>query len=405
MLQLKLQTTNRLQTARLVFSIGVLLVVGILYLVFGNEAQAKTVNFQNQTWEVPVTLSSSTEKVTIRNDFDLNKLAQQYLTGKKSLESVALLNAESIVVMDEIETAVNQAPEDAKLLIVENKATEFHPGQNGQGVDVLALANLLRTNSETIDLPVIVSKPQKDLAQTNDLGINELVASGESDFKGSPRNRLHNIKVGADKFNGLVIAEGEEFSFNNYLGEVDGEHGFLPELVIKASGVTPEFGGGLCQVSSTTFRAAMNAGLPITARRNHSFAVQYYAPQGTDATIYPGSQDLKFVNNLASPILIRTRIEGTKLYFDFYGTKDDRQVAFEGPFQYDKKANGSMKATWTRHVTQSGETVTQVFESKYLPPALFYPAPAPETPPATPPIDPANPNPTIPTPTPPPTTT
>ena len=152
---------------------------------------------------------------------------------------------------------------------------------------------------------------------------------------------------------------------------MDGEHGFLPELVIKPGGVVPEFGGGLCQVSTTAFRAAMNAGFPITERRNHSFAVSYYSPQGTDATIYPGSSDMKFVNNLSSSLLIETRIVGKKLYFDFYGTKDDRSVAFEGPTVYDRMPDGSMKATWIRHVTENGSTTTQTFNSNYLPPSLF----------------------------------
>src|SRR6185369_10179137 len=116
-----------------------------------------------------------------------------------------------------------------------------------------------------------------------------------SNFKGSPKNRRHNITVGVEKMKGVIVPQGAEFSFNEHLGPVDGEHGFLPELVIKKNGTVPEFGGGLCQVSSTTFRAAMTAGLPITQRRNHAYAVQYYSPQGTDATIYPGSADLKFI--------------------------------------------------------------------------------------------------------------
>jgi vancomycin resistance protein YoaR len=175
-----------------------------------------------------------------------------------------------------------------------------------------------------------------------------------------------------------MIKPGEEFSFNKFLGEVDGVNGFLPELVIKAEGIVPEFGGGLCQVSSTAFRAAMNGGLPITERRNHSFAVVYYAPQGTDATIYPGYTDLRFMNNLPSNLLVWTRIEGSKLYFEYYGTKDNRTVAFEGPYQYDKKTDGSMKATWTRHVTLRDETTTQTFQSNYVSPLLFQPKPKPE---------------------------
>ncbi|MBX4191736.1 MAG: VanW family protein, partial [Candidatus Doudnabacteria bacterium] len=140
--------------------------------------------------------------------------------------------------------------------------------------------------------------------------------------------------------------------------------------------------------SSTAFRAAMNAGLPITARRNHSYAVQYYAPQGTDATIYPGVQDMKFLNDTPGAILVKTKIDGTKLSFEFYGTKDDRTVAFEGPVQYDRQSNGALKATWTRHVTKNGDKVTQVFNSVYQPPALFHKqeqksTPNPETTPTT----------------------
>lgn len=239
--------------------------------------------------------------------------------------------------------------------------------------------SLLSTLS-TINLPVLTSQSPVKLAQTNSLGINELVASGESNFSGSSKNRSHNIKVGAAKFNGIILKPGEEFSFNKFLGDVDAKNGFLPELVIKRTGVVPEFGGGLCQVSSTTFRATMNAGLPITERRNHSFAVKYYAPQGTDATIYPGFTDLKFVNNLSSDMLIWTRVEGTKLFFDFYGTKDDRTVEFDGPTQYDKKSDGSMKAAWTRRVRLNGAVTEQVFKSTYLPPALFYPVEQATTP-------------------------
>jgi vancomycin resistance protein YoaR len=251
-------------------------------------------------------------------------------------------------------------------------AVNFDPGQNGRVLDLYALRQSLASEMVLINLPVVDTSGKGSLADTNNLGIRELVATGESNFKGSPNNRIHNITVGAAKFNGLIIAPGEEFSFNKYLGEVDDVHGFLPELVIKPEGVTPEFGGGLCQVSTTTFRAAMNAGLPIKARRNHSFAVQYYAPQGTDATIYPGSSDLKFVNNLASSLLIRTRVEGRKLYFDFFGTKDDRVIAFDGPTVFDKKPDGSMKAVWTRHVTMNNQTTDQTFKSTYLPPAQFH---------------------------------
>lgn len=333
---------------------------------------AKTVKYEDQTWDVSTIQKTIAPTPIIRNNLSLEALSMDSLQKKPIQTMATLWNDETIAAVDTIIASENKKATNASLVIKDDRAVNFDPGQEGRAVDLNALNQKLTTTNLEVDLPIVTSKADTSLNETNDLGINELVATGESSFKGSPKNRLHNIRVGAEKYNGLIIKPGQEFSFNQYLGDVDGEHGFLPELVIKKTGVEPEFGGGLCQVSSTTFRAAMNAGLPITARRNHSFAVQYYAPQGTDATIYPGSQDLKFINNLSSHLLIRTRIEGIKLYFDLFGTKDDRLVAFDGPYQYDKKTDGSMKATWTRRVTFNNETTEQIFKSTYQPPALFH---------------------------------
>lgn len=264
-------------------------------------------------------------------------------------------------------------------LIINNqfRAEEFVNAVKGQTLDfyssleniLLALEN--QAPSAQLNLDEIL--PEKTLSDTNSLGINELLAVGESDFKGSPKNRLHNIKIGVKQMQGVIIKPGEEFSFNKYLGPVEAEQGFLPELVIKRTGTVPELGGGLCQVSSTTFRAAMSAGLPITQRKNHAYAVQYYSPQGTDATIYPGVVDLKFINDTPGHILIWPYFkDNTKLIFEFYGTKDNRQVILKKPIQYDKKPDGSMKAEWTRVVEKNGQIATSTFKSIYLSPALFH---------------------------------
>ena len=367
------------------------------FLLMPVLAEGKTLSFEDQTWEIDSEAASYAPWVSVRNDFDLYQVAKAQVFNSKTTDTVPLFSRDAVATISAIALEVTQPTREPKMVIKDGRAVNFDPGHNGQAIDLYALRLLLLADNQTAALPVIKSWPEAALADTNSLGINELVAVGESDFTGSPRNRVHNITVGAKKFDGIIIAPNQEFSFNENLGDVDGEHGFLPELVIKASGVIPEFGGGLCQVSSTTFRAAMNAGLPITARRNHSFAVQYYAPQGTDATIYPGSSDFKFVNNLSSSLLIHTKIVGRKLYFEFYGTKDSRSIAFDGPVQYDKKTDGSMKATWTRHVTANGETTTQTFNSTYQPPALFHPTeqtstPNPQSPPeTTPPPDSPNP--------------
>jgi vancomycin resistance protein YoaR len=296
--------------------------------------------------------------------------------------------------------------QEPELKMENGEVVSFTPPQTGIALDrfhsTLAIIDALQDKKKSAQLAVSITEPKKDLASTNDLGITELVGRGESKFNGSPKNRRHNISVGVSKMKGVLIAPGEEFSFNKHLGPVEASEGFLPELVIKKTGTVPELGGGLCQVSSTTFRAAMNAGLPITQRRNHSYAVQYYAPQGTDATIYPGVIDLKFTNDTGHTIMIWPYFKTPDyLVFDFYGTYDGRTVTLDKPVAYDRKTDGSLKAYWIRHVTKNGVTTDSTFNSVYQSPALFnkqeefvpatpppgtaIPAPEPEPDPLVPP--------------------
>ena len=276
-----------------------------------------------------------------------------------------------------ISESINQEPVEPDFKLEEGRVINFVLPEDGLKLYVyessLDILKNLQAGHSTSSLQVYTEAPKKTLAETNSLGITELVSRGESDFSGSPANRRHNIKVGTKKMKGVILEPGEEFSFNKFLGPVIAKEGYLPELVIKRNGTISELGGGLCQISSTTFRAAIEAGIPITERKNHSYAVTYYAPQGTDATIYPGHVDLKFINDTGSHLLIWPYIQDyNKLIFDFYGTKDNRVVTIEDPVQYDKKPNGAMKATWTRNVFNNGTTTTDTFKSNYLPPELFH---------------------------------
>lgn len=229
--------------------------------------------------------------------------------------------------------------QDARFQVVNGRVKEFATSRKGV---VLDWDNIIKTLEEKLadeDLNIVLAtkeiEPKITNSNVNGLGITEIVGTGTSDFTGSPKNRVHNINVGADALNGLLIAPQEEFSLLNALGEIDGEHGYLQELVIKDNKTIPEFGGGLCQIGTTVFRGALSSGLPITQRRNHSYRVSYYEPAGTDATIYSPWPDFRFMNDTEKYILIQTRIEGTKLFFDFWGTKDGREVIMTEPVIYN----------------------------------------------------------------------
>lgn len=219
------------------------------------------------------------------------------------------------------------------------------PGQDGlrlkQPEAIEAIRRALRTQDHVVELPVETIRPQITAETLPSLGIVELVAEGMSSFAGSAEYRITNIKAGAARMNGVLIPPGAEFSFNTQLGAVDAEHGFVQGYAVIGNRTQLEWGGGVCQVSTTVFRAAFWAGLPITERHAHPFYISWYdafsfpdqAAPGMDATIYTGVQDLKFVNDTGYWLLMEA-IADTKaqvLSVRLYGTRPDRRVAVVGP--------------------------------------------------------------------------
>ena len=239
-----------------------------------------------------------------------------------------------------LSSEINVAPVDAQLSVTDGRASIFTQSRDGKTLDTTTSAEAISkqlTQGITTPIPlnVVITKAEVSDENIEKLGIKELISEGVTYFPGSPPNRLQNIRVGTAKFNGVLIKPGQNFSFNDYLGEVGAEQGYAPGLVILGDREEMQYGGGLCQVSSTAYRAALLAGLPITSRANHSFAVDYYtAPYGVpgvDATIYLPKPDMSFVNDTGHHILIQTKMVGTTLHFYFYGTKTKSGV-IRGPF-------------------------------------------------------------------------
>jgi vancomycin resistance protein YoaR len=323
---------------------------------------------------------------------------------------------------------INTEPQNAKLTIENGKVEDFQVHQGGKELNVEAsydkindfivnlsderIANSCPNSSglETINLIVKITAPQIPIGSVNNLGIQELIGEGVSNFAGSPTNRRHNIKVGATKLNGVLIAPGEEFSLVKTLGDIDGSTGYLPELVIKGDKTIPEYGGGLCQIGTTAFRVALDAGLPITERRSHSYRVVYYEPAGTDATIYSPRPDLKFINDTPAYLLLQTKIEGDELTFELWGTPDGRKVEMTTPRVFNfvspgptkmietedlepgvkkctERAHTGADAEFSRTITdKNGEVKTETWTSHYVPwSAVCLVGKEPTPPPAEPP--------------------
>jgi vancomycin resistance protein YoaR len=216
------------------------------------------------------------------------------------------------------------------------------PSAEGRALDVgTSLQNILDALEAGHHLaPLAVHTlvpPYPDYATAEELGIRELVAEGDSYFIGSPSGRDHNIRLATSQFDGLIIGPGETFSFNHYLGDVSEEAGYDESFITAGEQLAVEVGGGICQVSTTVFRAALWGGYDIVERTYHYQRVGYYELMGYgpgfDATVYSPLVDLKFVNNYETPLLIEAEIEekGHRLVFRFYSTADGRTVEVEGP--------------------------------------------------------------------------
>jgi vancomycin resistance protein YoaR len=299
------------------------------------------------TW---ITIDQNTKKIGISQD-----IIKEYLESVQKTLTSQPINAK-----------LRFDPNTQQIQILEpgKEGTKLMIEESSKRIKNDILAGVKRT-----ELFVAVTSPQIDESQFEALGVKTLLGRGESNFRGSSKSRIKNINVAANKISSTLLKPGEEFSFVNTLGKVDARSGYLPELVIKGTKTIPEYGGGICQVSTTLFRAALNAGLPILERRNHSYIVNYYGKPGLDATIYLPRPDFRFQNDTNHHILIQHYIVGTTLYYEIYGTSTGRTAKTIEPVVLESSSDGSMKTVAYREIYERDVMIKRdAFYSTYRPP-------------------------------------
>jgi vancomycin resistance protein YoaR len=313
--------------------------------------------------------------------------------------------------VSKIGSGINRNPQNPKFEFDGNKVTEFLPSLDGITLDSQKLKDLLILNLDkiaestdkniTLDIPVIKTPPDIKTDQVNNLGIKELIGRGESTYFHSIPGRVFNVNLAAGRINGTLVKPGETFSFNQTLGDVSKLTGYKEAYIISGGRTVLGDGGGVCQVSTTLFRATLNAGLPIVERAAHAYRVGYYeqnSPPGIDATVYAPSPDFKFTNDTPGYILIRARNDSKRysLVFELYGTNDGRVSTVGKPAisnvrpalptvyqddqtlpigtqkQTDFAASGA-RVVFNYSVTRAGEQIyKKTFVSNYQPWAAVY---------------------------------
>ena len=181
----------------------------------------------------------------------------------------------------------------------------------------------IKENIDEVELPIIETEPKIEIAkELREKWINWIYSISKSDFSDSSINRIKNVKNGLKQYDWIIIKPWDEFSFNQNLWSVDARNGFVKEYVIKSNSITKEYWWWICQVSTTLYRTLMNWGFEIWKRRNHSFAVNHYEPQGSDATIYLWWQDLTFKNTTTWNLVIHNATKGEFAYFVILWNKE-----------------------------------------------------------------------------------
>jgi vancomycin resistance protein YoaR len=205
-------------------------------------------------------------------------------------------------------------------------------------------------------------------------GITHVLGVGTSKFSGSINSRVHNLALAAEKINGTLVGPGEEFSFLKTVGSISSFSGFQTAYIISQGRTVLGEGGGVCQTSTTLFRAMLNAGLPVTARYPHAYRVGYYeqdAKPGLDASVYYPSLDLKFRNDTNRYILIQSEVDKKNYTMKFYlfGSKDGREVEITEPELFGYRSappaeyieDASLKPGEVKQVDFSASGITSSF--------------------------------------------
>jgi vancomycin resistance protein YoaR len=303
---------------------------------------------EEETSAINLAKKLSTKKIIFNWENNINEILKDTIISWVGFENKCNTNAIADYVVN-FNKSIKQEPRDASFKFENNKVIEFEASRDGFVIDQEKMRldicnNLIEWSNSSLEikyqLPLIKTMAKVNTSEVNDLGIKELIGRGTSSFRHSSDIRNWNVQKGSEIINRILVAPGETFSFIKNLGDVSLDNGFKQAYVINKGKTVLDVGGGICQVSTTLFRAMLDAGLNITDRKGHAYRVSYYeedSKPGFDATVFIPNPDLKFINDTGNYILIQSFYDGVKktLAYEIYGTRDGRKVEISNYKQWD----------------------------------------------------------------------
>jgi vancomycin resistance protein YoaR len=260
------------------------------------------------------------------------RLAQMIELPKGGSTAVRIAGPAATKFFAAIQRSVDRPAEDATFEILTGNRVRVVPAKSGSVLDGVATARsilsaALRPSNRVARVAVKSEAPEVTTREAKGMGVTGLVGAYETTYGGEP-NRLHNVRLVARLIDGTLIAPGATFSFNGTTGERSEDKGFLEAPVIINGELQTGLGGGVCQVSTTVFNAAYEAGLPITSRTNHALYIDHY-PLGRDATVNYPDIDLTFRNDSGRWLFLKTFVGSSSLTVALYGKPLNRRIESE----------------------------------------------------------------------------
>ena len=227
--------------------------------------------------------------------------------------------------IEKIHEEVYQEAQDAYIV---KDPFEIHPEVEGIDFDVEAAKEMLKEDKEEYVIPLIITQPEITIDELGEEAFPDQLATFTTRYDVSDVDRTTNLRLACQKINGTVLLAGETFSYNDVVGARTVAAGYKNAKIYEAGQVVDGLGGGICQISSTLYNAALLANLEIVERRNHQF-VTSYVPAGRDATVVYGSTDFKFKNTRQYPIRIVATANAGIATISIYGIKEENEYTFK----------------------------------------------------------------------------
>lgn len=237
-----------------------------------------------------------------------------------------VLNDDIVINVDKIREEVKCGPKDATYSVTSDGKSKYDKESDGIDFDVEEARNIVTDPIQgTYKIPLKITKPKVTVAQLkmehDNANCPDVIGTYTSNFSSAEVNRTHNLRKAAEAINNKVLAPGEVFSAIATIGPGNKAQGYKDAIVYTPQGQTQGTGGGICQVTSTLYIAAVRANMDIVERHNHTYTV-IYAPIGQDAAFDSGGTDFKFKNNRSTPVKIKATITNNTLTFTVMGTKN-----------------------------------------------------------------------------------